>query len=236
MREAYLAEALWCRRPHRPGGPPRLRGGLPGVRTQARSLVSVRGRRIERGTSNRTVSRAAGASGAAANGYSSEPAISADDARGRYTSTAGNLSARKPPGLAGVFLRDLRRSTTTLLSERGTLATVPAAAPPPTLQRGADICPLEPWHDPKAAAKQPRAPRPAGLLQPLAPVALAPPPPGPSRGGTARTRRVSPAAGEARRRTCRSRPSRRTPRARRTFPAPPARRGRSAPARRAARG
>ena len=121
------------------------------------------------------VSRAAGASGAAANGYSSEPAISADGARVTYTSTAGNLSSRKPPGLAGVFVRDLRRSTTTLLSERGTIATVPAAAPPPTVQRGGYICPLEPWHDPKAATKQ-RQPRRGGLLQPLVPVALAPPP------------------------------------------------------------
>ncbi len=52
----------------------------------------------------------------AADGLSSEPAVSADGTRVVFTSTAGDLDRRKPAGLTGVFLRDLRAGTTTLLS------------------------------------------------------------------------------------------------------------------------
>ena len=45
-----------------------------------------------------------------------EPAISADGQRVAFASTAGNLGEGKPDGIAGVFVRDLARGTTTLLS------------------------------------------------------------------------------------------------------------------------
>jgi Tol biopolymer transport system component len=54
--------------------------------------------------------------GAAADGQSAEPAVSADGTRVAFTSTSANLDRRKPGGLTGVFLRDLRAGTTTLLS------------------------------------------------------------------------------------------------------------------------
>jgi len=63
------------------------------------------------------VSRRTGATGRAASGYSAEPAVSADGTKVVFTSTAGSLSARKPAGLAGVFVRDLAAGTTTLLSD-----------------------------------------------------------------------------------------------------------------------
>ena len=61
------------------------------------------------------VSRADGRRGAVANGWSTEPAISADGSEVVFTSTAGNLDERKPKGLAGVFVRDLRAGTTRML-------------------------------------------------------------------------------------------------------------------------
>jgi Tol biopolymer transport system component len=74
------------------------------------------------------VSRADGANGALADGYSSEPAVAADGARVVFTSTAGNLAKRKPLGLAGVFVRDLVAGTTRMLSERGPVRRERAAA------------------------------------------------------------------------------------------------------------
>ena len=65
------------------------------------------------------VCRRDGPGGGPADGAATEPAISADGSRVVFTSTAGNLSARKPGGLAGVFVRDLRTETTTLLSDPG---------------------------------------------------------------------------------------------------------------------
>jgi Tol biopolymer transport system component len=61
------------------------------------------------------VSRRSGA-GALADGASVEPAVSADGTSVAFTSTAANLAAAKPGGLTGVFVRDLRTATTTLLS------------------------------------------------------------------------------------------------------------------------
>jgi Tol biopolymer transport system component len=62
------------------------------------------------------ISRRTGAAGAIADGLSVEPAVSADGTRVAFTSTAANLAAAKPGGLTGVFVRDLRTATTTLLS------------------------------------------------------------------------------------------------------------------------
>jgi Tol biopolymer transport system component len=62
------------------------------------------------------VSRRSGADGMAADGYASEPAISADGRRVVFASTAGNLGPSKPRGLTGVFVRDLGANTTRLLS------------------------------------------------------------------------------------------------------------------------
>jgi Tol biopolymer transport system component len=62
------------------------------------------------------VSRRSGSSGAAADGYASEPAVSADGRRVVFASTAGNLGPSKPRGLTGVFVRELGTNTTRLLS------------------------------------------------------------------------------------------------------------------------
>jgi Tol biopolymer transport system component len=74
-------------------------------------------------------SRRDGPAGGEADGAATEPALSADGGRVVFTSTAGNLSARKPRGLAGVFVRDLGAQTTTLLSDPGRrVATATATA------------------------------------------------------------------------------------------------------------
>ena len=98
------------------------------------------------------VSRANGAGGAAADRYSSEPAVSADGARVVFTSTAGNLTTRKPGGLAGVFVRDLTAGTTRLLSERGSARSARAAALSASSQTdpvwaSSYICPLWRLHE-----------------------------------------------------------------------------------------
>ena len=62
------------------------------------------------------VSRATGARGIPADGYATDPSISEDGLRVAFASTASNLSEAKPDGIAGVFVRDLARNTTTLLS------------------------------------------------------------------------------------------------------------------------
>jgi hypothetical protein len=68
--------------------------------------------------------------GATADGISAEPAVSADGTRVAFTSTASNLDRRKPAGLTGVFVRDLRAGTTTLLSTHAprTVPPVPKGA------------------------------------------------------------------------------------------------------------
>jgi hypothetical protein len=65
------------------------------------------------------VSRASGARGAPADGYASEPTLSADGGVVAFTSTAGNLVRGKPRRLAGVFVRDVRAATTRLVSHHG---------------------------------------------------------------------------------------------------------------------
>jgi Tol biopolymer transport system component len=61
---------------------------------------------------------------------SAEPAVSADGTRVAFTSTASNLDRRKPAGLTGVFVRDVRAGTTTLLSTHAprTVPPVPKGA------------------------------------------------------------------------------------------------------------
>jgi Tol biopolymer transport system component len=73
------------------------------------------------------ISRSAGAT---ADRISAEPAVSSDGTRVAFTSTASNLDRRKPAGLTGVFVRDLRAGTTTLLSTHAprTVPPVPKGA------------------------------------------------------------------------------------------------------------
>ncbi|HEX6023174.1 MAG TPA: hypothetical protein VFZ00_14355 [Solirubrobacter sp.] len=77
---------------------------------------------------NVLVSRNTGARGEPADGYATDPAISEDGQRVAFASTAGNLTEVKPEGIAGVFVRDLARHTTTLLS---THAQRPGSGPSP---------------------------------------------------------------------------------------------------------
>jgi Tol biopolymer transport system component len=62
------------------------------------------------------VSRATGAAGAPAQGGSGHPSISADGRRVAFTSDAWNLSPDKCNPARGIFVRDLSRDTTTLVS------------------------------------------------------------------------------------------------------------------------
>jgi Tol biopolymer transport system component len=64
----------------------------------------------------RLVSRASGAAGAPAAGSSGHPSISADGRRVAFTSDAWNLSRSKCHPARGVFVRDLAREETTLVS------------------------------------------------------------------------------------------------------------------------
>ncbi|MEY2516907.1 MAG: hypothetical protein QOJ89_4265 [bacterium] len=86
-------------------------------------------RDLRRAGPPRVVSRASGAGGALADGPSSDAAISADGRRVAFTSAATNLAAAKPDNRRGVFARDLRRQTTTLVSPPAPDG--PAATPPP---------------------------------------------------------------------------------------------------------
>jgi Tol biopolymer transport system component len=88
------------------------------------------------------VSRRDGPGGGSADGAATEPAISADGGRVVFTSTAGNLAARKPRGLAGVFVRDLRTQTTTLLSDPGRGAASAARASLAGPPAAAEVCRL----------------------------------------------------------------------------------------------
>ncbi len=97
-----------------------------------RSRVLVRNARGQ--GPERLVSRATGRAGAAANGASSDATISADGRRVAFTSAATNLAAGKPDDRRGVFVRDLRARTTTLVSaavSNATRAAASAAAPKP---------------------------------------------------------------------------------------------------------
>jgi Tol biopolymer transport system component len=95
-----------------------IRGGQSRVYYRA-----ARGRGQER-----LVSRAGGIRGTAANG--SDAAISADGRRVAFTSAAANLSPDKPDDRRGVFVRDLRSHTTTLVSDAVPKAAVARAVKP----------------------------------------------------------------------------------------------------------
>ncbi len=94
-----------------------------------RSRVLVRDAR-GRGP-ERLVSRASGRRGAGADGASSDAAISADGRRVAFTSAATNLAAGKPDDRRGVFVRDLRAATTTLISAPVPADAIAAAAAKP---------------------------------------------------------------------------------------------------------
>lgn len=96
------------------------------------------------------VSRRTGADGGTADGLSDEPAVSADGTRVAFTSTAANLADTKPGGLTGVFVRDLRAATTTLLSTHAErkVPPVPKAARARARARAASAAPAL---DPSAA-------------------------------------------------------------------------------------
>ena len=87
------------------------------------------------------VSRRTGPDGGAADGLSDEPAVSADGARVAFTSTAANLADVKPGGLTGVFVRDLRAGTTTLLSTHAERKVPPV---PKSARARAASAPLDP--------------------------------------------------------------------------------------------
>jgi len=90
----------------------------------SRVLVSdTRGRGPER-----LVSRASGRAGAPADRTSSDAAISPDGSRVAFTSAATNLAAGKPDDRRGVFVRDIRAATTTLVSPPVPKAALEAAA------------------------------------------------------------------------------------------------------------
>jgi Tol biopolymer transport system component/plastocyanin len=96
------------------------------LRDRARVLYrAARGRGPER-----LASRADGAAGAAAAGSSTDAALSADGRRLAFTSSASNLTSAKPDDRRGVFVRDLRALTTTLVSAPVPAGTVAAAAKP----------------------------------------------------------------------------------------------------------
>src|SRR4051794_7688927 len=66
------------------------------------------------------VSRATGPGAAKANGVSGAPAVSSDGRFVVFVSDATNLAADKPDARVGVFVRDLQRATTTLVSRAST--------------------------------------------------------------------------------------------------------------------
>jgi plastocyanin len=85
------------------------------------------------------VSRATGHPGAVARGDATDPSISAAGRRVAFSSTATNLSPDKPDDRRGVFVRDMRRGTTTLVSAKAPPAAGSTAAPlaPPLEGRNA---------------------------------------------------------------------------------------------------
>jgi plastocyanin len=91
-------------------------------------------------------SRATGHLGEMARGDAADPSISADGRRVAFSSTATNLSADKPDDRRGVFVRDIRRGTTTLVSAK--VAPAAGSAAPPLAE------PLEARSAPALGARQ----------------------------------------------------------------------------------
>ena len=63
------------------------------------------------------VSRAGGARGRVADGWSEGPSISGDGRRVAFASTAANLDAAKRDNTRAIFVRDLAAQTTRLVSD-----------------------------------------------------------------------------------------------------------------------
>ena len=104
---------------------------------RGQSLVYVRDAR-GRGP-QRLVSRAAGRTGAAADGSAADATISADGWRVAFTSAAKNLAPAKPDDRRGVFVRDLRSHATTLASAAVPKAAVAVSAKPLVGPRAAPV-------------------------------------------------------------------------------------------------
>lgn len=81
--------------------------------------------------------------GTPADGYNAEPAVAAGGTRVAFTSTGGRLARAKPADLAGVFLFDVARGTTALLSAHAPLK-AKASATGTGGRSGAFLCPLAP--------------------------------------------------------------------------------------------
>lgn len=91
-----------------------VRGGSPvGFGARPRSHVYVRDLRARTTT---LVSRASGPAGSPAHGDSTHPALSGDGRRVAFTSDAFDLSPAKCNNARGIFVRDLGRATTRLVS------------------------------------------------------------------------------------------------------------------------
>jgi Tol biopolymer transport system component len=116
-----------------------------GTPAELRSRVWLHDRRTG---ATALVSRRDGHGGGTADGASAEPAVSADGSRVAFTSTAGNLSTRKPRGLAGVFVRDLRAGTTTPLSDPGRRASPGGERTHDRQAQGARLAASQPGSEP----------------------------------------------------------------------------------------
>ncbi len=100
-----------------------------------RSTVMLRDLRRPRAV---VVSRADGRDGAPADDDAVDPSLSADGRKVAFASTATNLAAGKPDDRRGVFLRDVRRGTTALVSAP---VPPPSDAPKPPLAPAVDDLP-----------------------------------------------------------------------------------------------
>ena len=96
-------------------------------------------------------SRASGTAGAAGDGWSGDPSLSADGRRVAFASTATSLTARRSDGARAIFVRDLATRRTDRVSEvvrayaGRTVPAKPAAAPPPAPAPG--VAPAAPVAD-----------------------------------------------------------------------------------------
>ena len=109
-------------------------GGVVAYTSMADGMSRVLVRDLRGGGAESLASRASGRAGAEADRSSSDATISSDGRRVAFTSAATNLSVGKPDDRRGVFVRDLRAETTTLVSPAAPKAalTATAAAKAPT--------------------------------------------------------------------------------------------------------
>ncbi|MFN8163786.1 MAG: hypothetical protein U0R26_08120 [Solirubrobacterales bacterium] len=92
-----------------------FRSGAENLSSEDVAFNDVFVRDLETGTTT-LVSRASGAAGAAADGESSDPSISADGRHVAFVSQANDLSAEDTHGNTDVFVRDLETGVTELIS------------------------------------------------------------------------------------------------------------------------